>query len=499
VSAVAGAANESYASFVPRKKTGAGRFGLPSPDSDLPDISDIDWFGGGHEDIPRASSEDVEEEKRPDSPTNGASMVDEGSGSGEQLLHNKRVKLTESGSGVPSATSSPAGPFAQQAPTVPVVPSPSSALTRSAQSNVLSSFGQDSFFSLSNSAFGCCVLGVADGVGGWRDNGVDSGEISRALMRASRDIALRQSVQAARNRTPADSFTLSPSDILTRAYAQVKGAGEVEAGSTTACIVALTRAPATTQTQFDAEEDVRRQRAAAASAAAAAAAETVAAAASSSNVVGAMGSAAAAMMHDIAAAVSLQSEQFVAIVVGGRNGNGNGHGSEGAPMSDEHSVSQPINIPSPPGSVSVSVSDTEEGSPEPPMLIPSSPPGTNVAASATAPLPSTPDTPPSLLSPTNQQTGTAASAASRSEDTSSVFLSAANLGDSGYLILRRDQLASDHETATGAYHIVTASDLQRTSVNKDSRCVGCHTLSARPFAHFSVVIRARVSCLVVAR
>ncbi|RLN10073.1 hypothetical protein BBJ28_00008778 [Nothophytophthora sp. Chile5] len=84
--------------------------------------------------------------------------------------------------------------------------------------------GEDSFFLTPD------VVGVADGVGGWNDNGVDPGKISRSLMRNA-SLFVRQ--QAALDQAPT---TL---EVLTHGYNQAVLDDEVEAGSTTACIVRL--------------------------------------------------------------------------------------------------------------------------------------------------------------------------------------------------------------------------------------------------------------------
>ncbi|RQM29896.1 hypothetical protein B5M09_000940 [Aphanomyces astaci] len=84
--------------------------------------------------------------------------------------------------------------------------------------------GEDSFF------VSPTVVGIADGVGGWNENGVDPSAISRAMMRYS-----RQLVQGHEG----DPATLSTLDILTKAYALTLKDDAVEAGSTTACILKI--------------------------------------------------------------------------------------------------------------------------------------------------------------------------------------------------------------------------------------------------------------------
>ncbi|KAF0682786.1 Aste57867_25085 [Aphanomyces stellatus] len=82
--------------------------------------------------------------------------------------------------------------------------------------------GEDSFF------VSPTIVGVADGVGGWNENGVDPSAISRAMMRYS-----RQLVQG----HPGDVATLSTLEILDKAYTLTLKDNSVEAGSTTACII----------------------------------------------------------------------------------------------------------------------------------------------------------------------------------------------------------------------------------------------------------------------
>jgi len=69
------------------------------------------------------------------------------------------------------------------------------------------------------------VVGVADGVGGWADVGVDSGEISRSLMAQAKSIA--------------ESGFVDPLQILSSAYENVVKSKKVKAGSTTAIIASL--------------------------------------------------------------------------------------------------------------------------------------------------------------------------------------------------------------------------------------------------------------------
>jgi len=180
----------------------------------------------------------------------------------------KRMRLPTEAEGRLAAAASAAPSSSADAAAIPAVAPPSPSPSSSSLSltalpvdtralSVLGTFGQDSFFSVSHRALGCAVLGVADGVGGWRSNGVDSGDMSRALMRAARDIALERCLRAAlKGATESNqpnhhqlAFALAPSDVLTSAYDRVKASGEVDAGSTTACIVTLTPRPVRIVTQ----------------------------------------------------------------------------------------------------------------------------------------------------------------------------------------------------------------------------------------------------------
>jgi protein phosphatase PTC7 len=84
--------------------------------------------------------------------------------------------------------------------------------------------GEDSFFLSPR------IIGVADGVGGWNENGVDPGEISRSLMRNAGQFVRRQA------ELKKDVSTL---DVLSYGYAQALEDDAVEAGSTTACILKI--------------------------------------------------------------------------------------------------------------------------------------------------------------------------------------------------------------------------------------------------------------------
>lgn len=90
-------------------------------------------------------------------------------------------------------------------------------------------FGDDAWFSTHfNNAD---VIGVADGVGGWRSYGIDPGEFSSYLMKTcERLVQLGQ-------------FTLSePGDLLARSYYELLEHKKPILGSSTACVMILDRA-----------------------------------------------------------------------------------------------------------------------------------------------------------------------------------------------------------------------------------------------------------------
>ena len=83
--------------------------------------------------------------------------------------------------------------------------------------------GEDSFFVANNYK----VIGVADGVGGWRSEGVDPAIFSNALMESAK-------LYAETHRDDVD-----PEHILDAAYTKVVKDGNVKVGSSTACVATL--------------------------------------------------------------------------------------------------------------------------------------------------------------------------------------------------------------------------------------------------------------------
>ena len=88
--------------------------------------------------------------------------------------------------------------------------------------------GQDAFFvskvgNTSNVAFG-----VADGVGGWADQGIDSADLSHGLCLGMAKVAVDLHSPEKQN--------LSPQSILGNAYREIVQEGKISGGGSTACV-----------------------------------------------------------------------------------------------------------------------------------------------------------------------------------------------------------------------------------------------------------------------
>ncbi len=89
--------------------------------------------------------------------------------------------------------------------------------------------GQDAFFASAVGSTPATAFGVADGVGGWQDHGVDPALVSHGLC---------NSMAKAAGRFP-DGFTsatLEPRALLQNAYEEVLRDQSIPGGSTTACV-----------------------------------------------------------------------------------------------------------------------------------------------------------------------------------------------------------------------------------------------------------------------
>ncbi|XP_016946321.1 protein phosphatase PTC7 homolog [Drosophila biarmipes] len=96
-------------------------------------------------------------------------------------------------------------------------------------------FGEDAWFMSSNAQ--AYVLGVADGVGGWRNYGIDPGEFSMFLMRSCERFSRAQ-----------DFVPERPDLLLGRGYCELLEHRCRIVGSCTACILSLNRANSTLYT-----------------------------------------------------------------------------------------------------------------------------------------------------------------------------------------------------------------------------------------------------------
>lgn len=89
-------------------------------------------------------------------------------------------------------------------------------------------FGEDSWFVSSTPR--AEVLGVADGVGGWRDMGVDAGRFAKELM------------GCCCGRSEQEDFDgRNPRSLLVSSYQELKDRDDPVVGSSTACVVAMHR------------------------------------------------------------------------------------------------------------------------------------------------------------------------------------------------------------------------------------------------------------------
>ncbi|CAB0001231.1 unnamed protein product [Nesidiocoris tenuis] len=95
-------------------------------------------------------------------------------------------------------------------------------------------FGDDAWFSARVKS--ADVLGVADGVGGWRNYGIDPGEFSSFLM------------QTCERLVTSGRFNGEPGNLLARSYYELLENKQPVLGISTACVVVLNRATSTVYT-----------------------------------------------------------------------------------------------------------------------------------------------------------------------------------------------------------------------------------------------------------
>ncbi|KAG0027606.1 Protein phosphatase PTC7 [Podila clonocystis] len=97
--------------------------------------------------------------------------------------------------------------------------------------------GEDAFFHVSTPSR--VALGVADGVGGWSEVGVDPALFSWALMDNAEAVARQTDVNNGSENKEIENNVLDAQTILDGAYSELVKGGKVEAGSSTACILSL--------------------------------------------------------------------------------------------------------------------------------------------------------------------------------------------------------------------------------------------------------------------
>ncbi|ODV91500.1 hypothetical protein CANCADRAFT_71759 [Tortispora caseinolytica NRRL Y-17796] len=96
--------------------------------------------------------------------------------------------------------------------------------------------GEDSFFYSPIDSTGEIALGVADGVGGWADLGVDPAEFSFALTDRMAERATKGSLSDSEHRAGNVTAPLSALSLLRDSYEYVVNQKLVKAGSSTACV-----------------------------------------------------------------------------------------------------------------------------------------------------------------------------------------------------------------------------------------------------------------------
>jgi hypothetical protein len=107
--------------------------------------------------------------------------------------------------------------------------------------------GEDSYMFASNGTM--TALGVADGVGGWSEYGVDPSIVSYQIMQNYKSIFVngskgesddgKEKLMDVEDQTKIDEELPLPKRVLVEAYNQLFTQRQVEAGSTTACVVTL--------------------------------------------------------------------------------------------------------------------------------------------------------------------------------------------------------------------------------------------------------------------
>lgn len=101
--------------------------------------------------------------------------------------------------------------------------------------------GEDAYFKMEDG--NRCAFGVADGVGGWQEIGVDSSDFSWDLMNKCADASRSLDQNSGIDDLVDETKRITKSDvahiILARAFRRLEEEGLVKAGSSTACVLSL--------------------------------------------------------------------------------------------------------------------------------------------------------------------------------------------------------------------------------------------------------------------
>ena len=88
--------------------------------------------------------------------------------------------------------------------------------------------GQDAFFVSRVGNSSSVVFGIADGVGGWADQGIDSADFSHGLCQGMAKVARELHLP--------DKKDLWPQHVLSDAYEEIVREGKINGGGSTACV-----------------------------------------------------------------------------------------------------------------------------------------------------------------------------------------------------------------------------------------------------------------------
>ncbi|MCJ1402271.1 hypothetical protein MMC11_005491 [Xylographa trunciseda] len=96
--------------------------------------------------------------------------------------------------------------------------------------------GQDAFFVSNIGTSKNVAFGVADGVGGWSDSGIDSADFSHGLCGRMADIASKASTASTKHAWEFKKGDLKARDLMQKAYSAILEEKKIRGGGSTACI-----------------------------------------------------------------------------------------------------------------------------------------------------------------------------------------------------------------------------------------------------------------------